>query len=101
MRQLRASFTALIKVDVAGNASTNLTTDQTYSNVLEFTGVLTGNKNVIVASLTKSWIIFNNTTGAFSLTVKPATGTGIAVGQGKRATLYFDGTNVVRATADV
>lgn len=100
MRQLRAAFTSFLKLSVAGATDKNLTTDQSYSLIVEFTGALTGNINVIVASLTKQWIFFNNTTGAFTLTVKPATGTGIAIGQGKRAILYFDGTNIVRATPD-
>lgn len=100
MRQLRSAFTSFIKIDVSGATDKNLTTDQSYSAVIEFTGALTANINVIVASLTKSWVFFNNTTGAFTLTVKPATGTGIAIGQGKRAVLYFDGTNVVRASPD-
>src|SRR5260221_7313516 len=69
MRQLRAAFTSFIKVSVAGGTDKNLTTDQSYSAVIEFTGALTGNINVIVASLTKSWVFFNNTTGAFTLAV--------------------------------
>jgi hypothetical protein len=46
-------------------------------------------------------MIFNNTTGAYTVTVKTSAGTGIVVGQGKRAILLADGTNVVRITADV
>ena len=100
MRQLRDAFTSFIKVNVAGNTDKSLTTDQSFSAVVEFNGVLTNNINVIVASLTKQWVFFNNTTGAFTLTVKPSTGTGITIGQGKRAVLYFDGTNIVRASPD-
>jgi len=99
-RQLRNAFTSILKKNIAGGVAINLTTDETYSNIIEFTGVLTANINVVVALLTKSYIVFNNTTGAFTLTVKTAAGTGITVGQGKRAILYCDGTNVVRVTAD-
>lgn len=100
-RQIRNAFTAILKKNVAGGVQVNLTTDETYSNIIEFSGALTGNINVVVALLTKQWSIFNNTTGAFTLTVKTSGGTGIVVGQGKRAILYCDGTNVVRVTADV
>lgn len=63
-------------------------------------GALTGNRNLIVPN---DWegIIFNNTTGAFTLTVKTSGGSGIVVAQTKRATIFADGTNVVRTTADV
>jgi hypothetical protein len=38
--------------------------------------------------------------GAFTLTVKTTSGTGVAVTQGKRALLYADGTNVVQGLTD-
>jgi hypothetical protein len=43
------------------------------------------------------WIT-NDTTGAFTLTVKTSAGSGIAVGQGTSAILYCNGTNVVSAS---
>jgi len=45
--------------------------------------------------------VFNNTTGAFTVAVKTAAGTGVVVPPGQRAVVYCDGTNVLRATADV
>ena len=74
-----------------------------YANcILEFTGALTGDINVIVpASPCRQWTVYNDTTGAHTLTVKPASGTGVAVSQGKRSVLYADGSNIVRVTADV
>ena|SRR5260221_12383834 len=99
-RQLRGIFTAMTKKNVAGAVDKNLTTDESYAPILEFTGAITANINVLVAQLTKQWIVFNNTTGAFTLTIKSSSGTGITIGQGKRAIVYFDGTNVVRVTAD-
>ncbi|KAB0594332.1 hypothetical protein [Cupriavidus gilardii] len=41
--------------------------------------------------------MLNKTTGAFSLTVKTAAGTGIVVAQGKNTELVCDGTNVLEA----
>lgn len=66
---------------------------------LTVTGNLPVNRNVVVPN---DWqgIVFNNTTGAFSLTFKTASGSGVAVAQTKRATLLADGTNVVRITPD-
>lgn len=86
---------------VAGAADVTLTAAEAFNTILEFTGVLTGNINVIVPTTVRQWTIFNATTGAFTLTVKTAAGTGTTVGSGKRCILYSDGTNVVRVTADV
>lgn len=87
---------------VAGAANVTLTTLEMVNPIMEFTGVLTGNIELRV-KLFDGWqaIVFNNTTGAFSLTVKGATGTGIVVATAKTALLYSDGVNVYRATADV
>lgn len=66
---------------------------------LTVTGNLPANRNVIVPN---DWqgVVYNNTTGAYSLTFKTASGSGVAVAQTKRATLLADGTNVVRITPD-
>lgn len=44
--------------------------------------------------------VFNGTTGVQSLRFIGATGTGVTVANGARATIYCDGTNFVRVTAD-
>jgi len=46
------------------------------------------------------WIVFNNTTEAYDITVKTSAGTGIVIAQGTRAIVLADGTDVVRITAD-
>lgn len=72
------------------------------ARILEVTGTLTAGRNVIVPAYSGyQWIVFNNTTGGFAITVKTSGGTGIAVAATKRAIVYCDGTNVVRVTADV
>lgn len=91
----------------AGRASIAVTTaDVTLSAAqarcqqLEFTGTLTGNRSVILPTQAGVFIIANNTVGAFALTVKTAAGTGIVVGQKRRAMLQCDGTNVTRVQTD-
>ncbi len=76
------------------------TAAQARARYLTTTGVLTGNRNVILPN-NGEWIVYCNNTGAFTTTFKTASGTGIVVAQTKRAILYADGTNVVRVTADV
>ena len=88
---------------LAVNATTGLTltfTDGAISNgknaVINLTGTLSGNVNVVVPdSIEKTYFVNNQVTmGAFTLTFKTATGTGIKLAQGNRYTLYSDGTNV-------
>lgn len=82
------------------SADVTLSADQARCGYVTFNGVLTGNRNIVTPN---DWqgIVFNNTTGGFTVTVKTSAGTGVVVAQTKRATLLADGTNVVRITADV
>lgn len=96
-----AAICGRLALSVAGSADVTLTSASisgagTGTNaILEFTGVLTGSINVIVPTPSKIFYVYNNTTGAFNLTVKTVSGTGIVVGQGAKVILYSDGTNVV------
>ena len=49
-------------------------------------------------TLNRTYLVYNGTTGAFTLTLKTSGGTGIAVTQGNRVWLYCDGTNVVETS---
>jgi hypothetical protein len=76
-----------------------LTTAEGRYAVLELTGTLTANRNLVVPAKSKLYLVINSTSGSFTATVKTASGTGVAVAQGRRAFLYSDGTNVVAAGA--
>jgi len=80
-------------------ADVTLNDAQARCRYLTTTGILTGDRNVIVPN---NWegIVFCSNTGAFTTTFKTKSGAGIVVAQTKRALLYADGTNVVRVTAD-
>ena len=81
-------------------ADVTLTQAQAACGYLTTTGILTGNRNVIVPN---DWegIVYCSNTGAFTTTFKTSGGSGVVVAQTKRAILLADGTNVVRVTADV
>ncbi|MGH8570784.1 MAG: DUF2793 domain-containing protein, partial [Gammaproteobacteria bacterium] len=85
---------------VAGGSDVTLTAVEARNQILEFTGTLTASINVVMPASPWEGIVYNATTGAFTLTVKTASGTGVAVTQGRRAVLYADGTNVVQALTD-
>lgn len=80
-------------------ANVTLTAAQARCRYITLSGALTANRTVTVPSIGE-WIFYNATTGAFTVTIKRSSGTTIDVGQGLRAILIADGTNVVRVTAD-
>lgn len=95
-----APLSGMLSLSVAGGAGdTALTAAQARNNILVFTGALTGARGIFVPAVVGFYAIYNNTSGAYILTVKTAAGTGIVVAQGTRALLYCDGTNVVAADA--
>lgn len=91
----------LLSLSVAGGADVTLTQPQAANDSLKLTGTLTASINLIVPTVPASWKVHNATAGAYTLTVKTAGGTGVAVGQGMRCIVECDGTNVVRVTADI
>jgi hypothetical protein len=105
------STSGVVQAVVSGRISRQLTADANYTalqvdfqaNIMEFTSSLslTATRNIVLPILSGfQWTVFNGTTGAQSLQFIGATGTGITVGNGKRAILYADGTNIQRVTSD-
>lgn len=87
---------------VAGGADVTLTESEYEQSVLVLTGLLTANINVILPGHAgRRWVVFNNTTGAFTVTCKTSGGTGIAVTQGKTTLLWGDGTNILIGVNDL
>ncbi len=84
--------------DVAGSSDVTLSDYEATWSILEATGVLTGNINVIYPQVDNNVIFINSTTGSYTVTVKMTTGTGIVVTQGAADLLYTDATNVYSVT---
>lgn len=82
-------------INVGGTGDYTLTGAQLNRISYNLTGVLTGNRNIIVPATVQQYWITNSTTGSFTLTVKTSAGTGIAVAANQAEILYCDGTNVV------
>lgn len=82
-----------MSLSVAGGTDVTLTTAQSQYLYYNFTGTLTGSINVIFPASAGRIIIVNNaTTGAFTLSVKPASGTAFLVTQGTQQFVQIDGT---------
>lgn len=87
--------------DMASDANYTLTDAQNRKRriIITDTGVLlTTGRDIIIGVLERNFIFVNSTLQV--LTVKNATGTGIAVLPGAEVPLYNDGTNVVGALGD-
>jgi hypothetical protein len=96
------------EVSIAGGAQTTalVMSDATLSNarnaVIKFTGTITGNQIVTVPDgIEKTYTFINGTTGAFTVQVKTASGTGFTFAAADKGTrlAYADGTNLVDVNA--
>lgn len=80
------------------NTNVTLTALQAALPFISMIGTLTGNINIIFPlNVGQSWIVANGTTGAFTVTCKTASGTGVVVpatGLGAPTSIYCDGTNI-------
>ena len=84
-------------VDVAGSGNYTLSTTELNRIVYKFTGVLTGNRDVIIPATVQQYWIDNSTTGTFIFKVRTAAGVGIALNSGQRGIFYCNGTDLVDA----
>ena len=91
------------EVSIAGGAQTTALamSDGALSNarnaVIKLTGTITGNQIVTVPTgVEKTWIVYNGTTGAFTVEFKQAGGTGVTFSTTNKGFkyLYADATNV-------
>ena len=92
------SFEGLSSVAVVSNTVT-LTPLQSAYPIIKVTGTLTANATVNIPAAVGEWIISNQTTGAFTLTVKTPSGTGVVVAPSSSQFLWGDGTNIYYANA--
>jgi len=99
------AFTAgYLSKSVAGSTNVTLTTSATTSptvesanKVLDLNGTLTGNITVFVPQKENNYLVYNNTSGSFTLDVAATGGTGVQIDQGTYEWVYCDGTNVLKA----
>jgi hypothetical protein len=84
---LAESIAGAVNLNVAGSGDYTLSTangaeDEARQAILVLTGLLTGNRNIIVPSSPKNYTVINNTTGAFTVTLKQSGGSGVVIPQG-------------------
>lgn len=101
------NITSMIEQAISGKATVamadanqtltvaNGVTDQARCAIVECTGAMSTNRNVVCPTSTKVYIVNNLTTGGFSIVFKTVAGTGITISAGSVRSVYCDGTNVV------
>jgi len=112
--RIDSSVRGYISVNVAGSANVTLTSnnsttntddsstdDQVHNKVIEFSGALTGNINVFTDAVEGEYVVFNNTSGSYSLTYAPTGGTGVIIPQGSKSIVYTDGSVMYDVMADL
>jgi len=88
-----------LALNVTGGTLT-LTSPQAANTIQGYSGILTSNQIVVVPSTVQLYAVTNNTTGAFSFTMKTAgVGATVVVPQGNSLVLISDGTNVYNAAS--
>lgn len=86
-------------INVPGSGVYTLTGSELNRVAYRFTGVLTGNRSIVVPATVQQYWVDNETTGSYDLTIDPyGGGTGFTVAQGERVILYCDGTDVLNAS---
>lgn len=85
-----------------GIVPATLTAAQAKKKLIILQGALTANLQVVVPNVYQDWLFVNQTTGAFTTTVKTSAGTGVVVPQGGLAApvgVYCDTVNVYPTVA--
>ena len=84
---------ASVTVSTTGGSTTLTAVQYGYSTII-LTGALTSAATIIMPNI-GNWLVFNRTSGAYSTTIKTASGTGIVATQGFSNEIVADGTNIV------
>ena len=107
---LQQAIAGYQEVSIAGGAQTTalVMSDATISNarnaVIKFTGTITGNQVVTIPDgIEKTYTLFNGTTGAFTVQVKTASGTGTTFSTTDKGIklVYSNGTNIVEINSSL
>ena len=116
LNRIDSSVRGYAAVNVAGSANVTLvsnnstsntddsaTDDQVHNKVIEFTGALGANINVFTDAVEGEYVLFNNTTGAYTLTFGNTghAANGVAVAQGTKSIIYTTGSVMADVMADL
>ena len=115
LNRIDSTVRGYVAVSVAGTANVTLVSntsttntsegadDQVHNKVIELTGALGAAIHVFTDAVEGEYIIYNNTSGAYSLTFGNTghAANGVAISQGSRAIVYTDGSTIYDALTSV
>lgn len=85
-------------IDLTGQSSPYALSGSELNRIAyDFVGTLSGNIDIVVPPTYQQYWITNSTTGAYTLTFKTASGSGISINQGASNIVYCNGSDVVDA----
>lgn len=92
------STVSAVNINLAGTGIYTESSSETVAQVQNFTGLLTGNRIVEFGTAAGYWFVYNNTTGAFTVTCRVDNlDAGAAITQGNYSIIRSDGTNMTVA----
>jgi hypothetical protein len=83
----------LLQKNVAAGGAIVLTADEARAPIIEFQGALPNNTTITFPNIKRGWVLRNNTTGQFTLTVKVAGQVGVQLPTGETP-IYGNGVDV-------
>ena len=96
------SVSGILSKDITGaGVSIALTDEEAQQAVTYISGTITANVDIVLPSETKIYYVWNDTTGAFTLTFTTSGGAGVTVAQGNKAILICNAIDVIRFTGDI
>ena len=95
---IEQAITGVQSVSIAGLTTYSLSalngiSDQSRNAVLVFTGALSATCVITAPSVNKTYIIYNNTTGGYALSIKTASGTSVSILNGATSYVYCNATD--------
>lgn len=95
---LEQAITGVQSVSIAGLTTYSLSalngiSDQSRNAVLVFTGALSAACAITAPAVNKTYVVYNNTTGGFAITIKTASGTAVSIANGATSYVYCNATD--------
>jgi len=95
---LEQSITGVQSVSIAGLTTYSLSalngiSDQSRNAVLVFTGALSASCAITAPAVNKTYVVYNNTTGGYAITIKTASGTAVSIANGATSYVYCNATD--------
>ena len=78
------------------SSATNIGSTTAQYAILNVSGAMTAARNLILPSSSRQYVINNNTTGGFALTVKGSATSGVTMVNGEKAHVFWNGTDYAK-----